>query len=433
MQLSTEQTRIWRPFTQMKTAAESLKVQSGQGIMLQLEDGREVMDMISSWWVNIHGHGNPVIAEAIHAQALKCEQVIFADFVHDPALELTERLEKLLPEGLSHFFFSDNGSTAVEVSLKMSLQYWQNQGEKQRTRFVAFEGAYHGDTVGAMSVSAESGFNNLFQSLMFEVDRVPYPETHDGDEGIEEREQEVLKRLQELLSSGQHAGVIIEPLVQGAGGMRCCRPEFLRDLEQLVRNSGSLLIYDEVMTGFGRTGEWFASRKSKSSPDIICLSKGITGGTLPLSVTVCKDQVYDAFYSDDPHKAFYHGHSFTANPLGCAAANASLQLLEENQEMFRQIEGWHRAELQKLSGHPRIQRQRTCGTIAAMDLVTEKGSGYFNPIGKQLQKLCFDNGVYLRPLGSVLYLLPPYCITKTQLEEAYAVITHCLETLNTFE
>lgn len=421
---------IWRPFTQMKTAPHPPKVVKGEGIWLELEDGRRIMDCISSWWVTIHGHAHPALAEALYAQATKLEQVIFANFTHEPAEQLAHKLLTHLPPSLTRVFFSDNGSTAVEVALKMAYQYWQNQGETERTRFIGFAGGYHGDTIGAMSIGQSSTWWQTFQPLLFKTDIVPFPATFDGDEQVAEKEAETLDKIKFLLSQEAHAGIVIEPLVQGAAGMRMCRPEFLQALSQLAREFGVLLIYDEVMTGFGRTGDLFACLKSATSPDILCLSKGLSGGCLPLAVTLATEAIYQAFYSDDATKAFYHGHSYTGNPLACATAVASLELLEQPPQAFRSMESLHRRYLEQyLQGHPKIEQIRTCGTIAAMEVITSESDGYFNTIAPRLKTQFLEAGFLLRPLGNTIYLMPPYCITPNELESIYQVISSVLDNL----
>lgn len=421
---------IWRPFTQMKTAPHPPKVIKGEGIWLELADGRRIMDCISSWWVTIHGHAHPALAEALYEQANKLEQVIFAGFTHEPAEQLAQKLLTHLPTSLTRIFFSDNGSTAVEVALKMAYQYWQNQGETKRTRFIGFAGGYHGDTIGAMSLGQSSTWWQTFQPLLFETDIVPFPATFDGDDNVAEKEAETLDKIKFLLSQESHAGIVIEPLVQGAAGMRICRPQFLQALQKLASEFGVLLIYDEVMTGFGRTGELFACLKSATSPDILCLSKGLSGGCLPLAVTLATEAIYQIFYSDDATKAFYHGHSYTGNPLACATALASLKLLEQPQQTFRVMESWHRRYLQQyLQGHPKVEQIRTCGTIAALEVITPESDSYFNTIAPQLKSQFLEAGFLLRPLGNTLYLMPPYCITSDELESIYQVISSVLDTL----
>ena len=420
---------VWHPFTQAQTAPDPIPITSAKGIRLYAEDGREFLDLISSWWVNLHGHAHPTIAAAIAKQAHTLEQVIFAGFTHQPAAQLAHELVQRLPAGLTRVFFSDDGSTAVEVALKMALQYWRNQGEAQRARFLAFEGGYHGDTVGAMSVGRGSDFFSTYGSLLFEVGLLPYPQTWDGDADVVSKEQAALAVLDAYLA--QHgetlAGVIIEPLVQGAAGMRMCRPEFLQQLAAKLRAAGILLIFDEVMTGFGRTGAMFAAIKAQVMPDLICLSKGLTAGFLPMSVTVASEAIYAAFLGENFDRALIHGHSFTANPLGCAAALASLQVFEDEQTLAKlpQIEVWHRQGLAQLAGHPAVQHVRVTGTIAAFDVVTTD-AGYTSAVGAQLKAFFHERGLLLRPLGNVVYLLPPYCVTQDELALAYQTIGEAL-------
>ncbi|MBD2036358.1 adenosylmethionine--8-amino-7-oxononanoate transaminase [Leptolyngbya sp. FACHB-321] len=410
---------IWYPYTQAKTAPEPLKVKAAQGAWLELETGERILDCISSWWVNLHGHAHPKIAEAIFQQAKHLEHVIFAGFTHDPAEQLAEKLVSRLPSSLSRVFYSDNGSTAVEVALKMAYQYWTNQGQPRST-FLAFEGAYHGDTFGAMAVGARSLFSQAFAPLLFEVEFVPYPIAHSDAALATATEQTILDEIaQKLSESGdRYAGIIIEPLVQGASGMRMGRSQFLQQLQELAYAHNTLLIFDEVMTGFGRTGDWFACTKTRVEPDILCLSKGITGGFLPLSVTVCSEAIYNAFYSDDPLQTLYHGHSYAANPLGCAAGLASLELMVEHEPAFQQMEAKHRQHLAALSDHPRLTNLRVTGTIAAMDIITDQ-PGYLSQLSIDIRHRSIAQGLLLRPLGNVLYLMPPYCITDDELAFIY--------------
>ncbi len=422
---------IWQPYTQMKNSAPPLKVLRGQGVMLELEDGRQIMDCISSWWVTIHGHSHPVLANALYQQAQQLEHVIFAGFTHEPAEQLARKLLTHLPKSLTRVFFSDNGSTAVEVALKMAYQYWCNRGETQRTTFISFEGGYHGDTLGAMSIGG-SPWCPTFQPLMFPTDLVPFPDTFDDDPSVEACEANTLEAIAHLLKQNpdRYAGIFIEPLVQGVAGMRLCRPQFLQALELIAHQAGVLLIYDEVMTGFGRTGNFFACLKSATSPDILCLSKGLSGGCLPLAVTLATEDIYSAFYSDDVNKTFFHGHSYTGNPLACATGLASLELLEQNPESFQAMEHQHRCYLEKwLWGHPKVERLRTCGTIAAMEIKTDSQSSYFNSIGSILRTRFLQEGLLLRPLGNTLYLMPPYCITSSELEFIYQTIRRVLDDL----
>jgi adenosylmethionine-8-amino-7-oxononanoate aminotransferase len=418
---------IWYPFTILKNAPEPIKVVKGEGLWLELEDGRRIMDAISSWWVNIHGHAHPDIADAIYRQARQLEHVIFANFTHNPAEKVAELVTDALPGSLNRVFFSDDGSTAVEVAMKMAYQYWKNLGEDRKT-FICFEGAYHGDTFGAMSAGARSVFSDVFKELLFDVEFLPYPSTWLGDDRIEHKEDAIIHRLEDMLTrnQGQYAGILIEPLVQGAGGMRMCREQFLQRLRRVSRQHETLLLFDEVMTGFGRTGDWFACRRAGVQPDIICLAKGLTGGFLPLSITVCSDQIYETFNSSDPAKTFWHGHSYTANPLGCAAAVASFELMHEHEPVFTEMEEWHLANLKRLQHHPGIKHQRVMGTIAAMDIQTDGEDGYLNKISDKIKRRCVDERILLRPLGNVLYLMPPYCTTRDELDLMYEIIERLL-------
>ncbi len=418
---------LWHPFTILKDAPEPLKVKSGKGAWLTLEDGREVLDAISSWWVNIHGHTHPEIADAIYEQAKTLEHVIFAGFTHDPAEQLAEQLVQKLPRNLNRVFYSDNGSTAVEVGMKLAYQFWKNKGEERKT-FICFEGAYHGDTFGAMSAGERSVFTDVFKDLLFDVEVLPFPETWMDDKKRGEKEDKVIDQLETLLSKNPdtYAGILMEPLVQGAGGMRMCSEEFLQKLHWVNRQFDVLLIFDEVMTGFGRTGDYFACKKAHVEPDIICLSKGISGGFMPLAATVCSDEIYQTFNSPDPIKTFWHGHSYTANPLGCAAGIASMRILER-EEAFKKIEAIHSKEIENLRFHPKLEHFRITGTIAAMDIKNKEETGYFNSAAKKIKETCIEHHVLLRPLGNVLYLMPPYCITEEELTSVYEAIVRIID------
>ena len=416
---------LWHPTTQVAVAPEPLRVVSARGCLLELDDGRQLIDAISSWWVTLHGHSEPSIAAAIGRQALQLEQVIFANFSHPPAETLATRLSALT--GLERLFFSDNGSTAVEVALKIAWQWWRNQGSERR-QLIAFEGAYHGDTFGAMALGDRSLFTAPYDELLCDVARIPWPHTHWGDGDVEQREAAALEQLEQALRTPT-AALIVEPLIQGASGMRLVRPSFLRAVAERVQASGALLIADEVMTGFGRTGALFACQRAGIQPDLMALSKGLTGGFLPMGVTMASERLYQGFISDTPAHTFFHGHSFTANPLGCAAALASLDLLQHNPERYQQFEARHRPALEQLSNHPRVKQVRCLGTMAAFEL--EAGAtSYLNPVGRQIQRLCLEQGVFLRPLGNVVYLLPPLSISDSQLERCYDALAAALQQLS---
>lgn len=421
---------IWHPFTQEKMADLPIAITRGSGTYLYDEQQRVYLDLISSWWVNLHGHAQPQIAKAIYEQACQLEHVIFAGFTHEPAITLCEKIQALLANHLQRFFFSDNGSTAVEVALKMAYQYWSNQNETQRTLFLSFDGAYHGDTFGAMAVGKGSGFHEHFQKLFFNVMTIPYPATWQDDADIVQKEAHALQALQDILQqhASKIAAFIAEPLLQGASGMRLCRPSFLQQVIDLLRTHNILIIFDEVMTGFGRTGTHFAYTQIQREPDILCLSKGLSGGFLPLALTISTEEIYQAFLGDHFDRAFAHGHSYTANPLGCAAALASLELLlkADTQQAIQIISTTQKNCLNQLKNNlPNLKSLRQLGTMAAFNLFSEE-TNYHHPLVSQLKKQFLDHGLLIRPLGNTIYFLPPYCITKAQLETAYATVTDIL-------
>jgi len=414
---------IWPPFTQIKKNRGQIEVSNGKDASIFTKDpDNELIDGISSWWVTLHGHSNKYIAKAIAEQANTLEQIIFADFLHPQAKRLSERLSSLTK--LERLFFSDNGSTAVEVALKIAYQWWQNKGAG-RNQIIAFDGAYHGDTFGAMALGERNIFNASFEKLMFPVKRAPWPSTWIDDENIEAKEDNALKILIELLQKPT-AAVILEPLLQGAGGMNIVRPEFINKVAKTVKDHDSLLIADEVLTGFGRTGSLFAFQQANIKPDLMAISKGLTAGFLPMGITLVKEEIFQSFISESPEKTFWHGHSFTANPLGCAAANASLDLLESDPSKYLNFEEKHLIFLEKFKHLSSIKRIRVCGTIAAFDLQIGNDSGYLNDIGKKIKSLAIEKGLFIRPLGNVIYLLPPLCITEKQLEKSYEIIYEIL-------
>ena len=388
---------IWHPFTQAALDPSPIEVERAQGVYIYTRDGRKLIDGISSWWVNIHGHAHPRIASAIAEQAARLEHVIFAGFTHEPAQRLAAKLRTVVPSGLSHIFFSDNGSTAVEVAIKMAVQYWKNRGDTQREKIVALEHAYHGDTAGAMSLNADSPFTDAFRSLRFPVLRAHSAYCYRCPVGKEwdSCEIECLDPFEEMLEerSGEIAAMIIEPLVQAAGGMIIHPPEYIAATSKLCRQHDVLLIADEVFTGFGRTGTMFACERVGITPDIMCLSKGLTGGFLPFSATLCSYQVYDAFNVPDRTRTFFHGHSYTGNPIGCAAAIASLEIFETEPvfDRIRTIERIHRERLPLLAGQELVGDLRMIGTVAAIELKTED-AGYLSEIRPTLYNYFIDNG-----------------------------------------
>ncbi len=418
---------IWPPFTQIKTNKPQIEITHGKDSLIFTKNPeRTLIDGISSWWVTLHGHSNEYISEAISKQARQIEQIIFADFLHPQAKLLSERLSSFT--NLERLFFSDNGSTAVEVALKIAYQWWQNNGEL-RHQIIAFEGAYHGDTFGAMALGERNIFNESFEKLMFPVQRVPWPSTWIEDQNVEIKEANAIEKLAKLLEKPTVA-VILEPILQGAGGMNMVRPEFISKVSELVKANNSLLIADEVLTGFGRCGYLFAFQKANIKPDLIALSKGLTGGFLPMGITLAKESIFQSFISESPEKTFWHGHSFTANPLGCAAANASLDLLEKNPSKYLDFESRHYSLIKKLKSISSVKRIRICGTIVAFELDVKHNSGYLNSIGKVIKQNAIDKGLFIRPLGNVIYLLPPLSITDYQLEKSYEIIIEIIRNLN---
>ena len=417
---------LWPPFTQIATSKPQGKINKGIGALLIPDNGPPLIDAISSWWVTLHGHSNPYIGKAIASQALELEQVIFADFSHPQAERIATRLSKAT--GLDRLFFSDNGSTAVEVALKIAFQWWRNQGDS-RHQIIAFEGAYHGDTFGAMAVGERNLFSEPFEEMLFPVKRVPWPANWWGNTEVEKNEEEAIKKLEQLLETPTVA-VILESLVQGAGGMAMVRPEFLKKVEKKVRQANTLLITDEVMSGFGRCGSLFAFQKASLKPDLIALSKGLTGGFLPMGVTMATEAIYQGFVGEDPKLTLWHGHSFTANPLGCAAANASLDLLEQNPKVYESFESRHLPLLTDLAKSSKIVKPRITGTISAFDIKVDTNNGYFNSLGKIVKAKAIENGVFIRPLGNIIYFLPPLCITDDELEKCYSVIKQAIKSLD---
>lgn len=414
--LALDERFVWHPYTQHGVAGPPVPIVRGAGAYLWDAEGNRLLDAVSSWWVNLHGHAHPAIADAVADQARTLEQVIFAGFTHEPAARLAAELVDVLPPGLTRIFYSDDGSTAVEAALKMALQSWRHRGER-RTLVAALENAYHGDTFGAMSASARGVFTEAFAEQLFEVARLPDP-----------TEGDTLAALDRLLEArgGELAAVIVEPLLLAAGGMRMYGEDVLRGIRARTAAAGVPLIADEVATGFGRTGPLFACERAGVAPDLLCMSKGVTGGFLPLGVTAATEEMFDLFRSEDRRRTFFHGHSFTGSPLACAAARASLRLLDDACARRRaEIEAAHRAGLARLACHPRVSSPRVLGTVAAFEL--RAAAGYLSPVGAEVAAYARGEGVLLRPLGNVVYLLPPYCVTPAEVEGVYAMIERFLE------
>lgn len=409
----------WHPYTQMKTT-EHIPIVRGEGAYIYDANGARYIDAVSSWWVTLHGHAHPYIAEKVSAQLSTLEQVIFAGFTHLNAIELSERLLAILPSNQDKVFYSDNGSTAIEVAIKMCLQYHFNKG-KAKKKILAFRNAYHGDTFGAMSVSGRGIWTDPFADHLFEVLFIDAPTA----DNLETNQKYIEEHLHDI------ACFIYEPLVQGAAGMLMHKAEDLSQLMSFCKSKGVLLIQDEVFVGFGRTGQLFAANYLTETPDIMCFSKGLTGGTMPLGVTSCTREIYDAFYADDKTKALFHGHSFTASPLACAAALASMDLLlmQETQDKISRICAQHSDFLSQLKGHPKIKDVRQQGTILALEWKVESDSSYFSELRDQLYPYFLSKGILLRPLGNIIYLVPPYCILEEDLQYIYKEILTALELL----
>ncbi|HEY6451681.1 MAG TPA: adenosylmethionine--8-amino-7-oxononanoate transaminase [Steroidobacteraceae bacterium] len=405
---------IWHPFMQHAVEPAPRKLVRAEGAYLTTADGQRILDAISSWWVITHGHRHPHIVAAIRAEAERLDQVIFAEFTHEPAEALAAKLLAVAPAGLAHVFFSDSGSTSVEVALKMALGFWKHGGEP-RSRIIVMEHAYHGDTIGAMSVGARGVFNAAYEPLLFEVARIPFPRAG--------READTLAALEAACRTGDAAALILEPLVLGGGGMRMYSPAVLASLRRICAAHGVLFIADEVMTGWGRTGTRFACEQAGISPDIACYSKGLTGGSLPLAVTLCRHEIFAAHYSEDRRRTFFHSSSFTANPIACAAALANLEVWEREPVMQRiqTLAARQAAQLERIRDHPNIENVRRTGTIAALDL-RAPDPGYLAAIGPRLRAHFRAAGVLLRPLGNTLYVLPPYCVSAGDLDMIYDAI-----------
>ena len=428
---------VWHPFTQHALSGEPPLVLRGEGAWLEVahsgfadprasyatspvggadapsgEGNGRLLDAISSWWVITHGHRHPRIVEAIKRQIDQLDQVIFANFTHQPAEDLARGLIDIAPKGLAHVFYSDSGSTAVEVALKMALGFWKNQNIA-RSRIIALEHAYHGDTIGTMSAGARGVFNAAYEPLLFDVARLPFPQPG--------RERETLDALEQAAKDA--AALIVEPLILGAGGMLIYPADVLRDMAAICRRHGTLFIADEVMTCFGRTGSLFACDQAAVTPDIMCLAKGLTGGSIPLAATLCSAEIFDAHYSTDRSRTFFHSSSFTANPMACAAARANLEIWKNEPvtERIAALGALQEERLRALRGDPRFENVRRLGTIAAMDLKVPD-PGYLAGIGLELMAFFQERGVLLRPLGNTIYVMPPYCITAAEVDLVYDAI-----------
>jgi adenosylmethionine-8-amino-7-oxononanoate aminotransferase len=410
----------WHPYTQHQTTGALPVIAKGEGALLWDVNGTEFIDAIASWWVNPYGHSNRIIADAIYKQLTTLEHVLFGGFTHEPVVHLAERLMAILPNNQKKIFYSDNGSTAVEVALKAALQFFYNKGEK-RTKIIAFEDAFHGDTFGAMAASGISFFTEAFQGSLIDVVRIPVPTV-----GNEAKSKQA---LQTALNTKDCAAFIFEPLCQGAAGMVMYAPEILEELLLLCKEHQVFTIADEVMTGFGKTGKNFACDYLQTPPDMMCLSKALTGGTIPMALTTFTQEIFDGFLDKDVNKALFHGHTFTANPTGCAAALASLNLLQ-SAEMQANIQRVNQRQLQfqeHIKNHPKVKTTRVLGVIFALEIKTQNQESYYGTLRNKLYDFFLKNGVIMRPVGNIVYILPPYVITNDQLEKVYQVVENALE------
>ena len=418
--------KIWLPFTQMKLAKPLPTAVWAKGSRIHLQNGQSIIDAISSWWVITFGHCEPALVKALQKQAQKMDQVLFANFSHAPAQNLIKELKTLLPKELSYVFFSDNGSTAVECALKMALQSFRQKNQAQRKHFISFKHSYHGDTVGAMSVSGRSLFTHPYKDMLFSVIQAKQGRLSSDPVSAYLADFET-----KLKNHHKHlAGVIIEPFIQGAGGMIIWPKEALQEICFLSKKKGLYLIFDEVMTGFGRTGEIFAFQKLGITPDLLCLSKGLTGGFLPLALTVANQEIYNSFLSEDKKKLFFHGHSFTGNPLSCAVATASLKQIKQKKwkNQWQRIAKFHQKKIKALRGHKNLVDIRGLGVVVALELKL-KHKGYATFFAEQFSQKALKQGVFLRPLGNIVYILPPYCISNRELEQVWCVIEKELNTI----
>lgn len=418
--LERHQKHVWPPFGPLVGGFETLPIKKADGVYLYTEDNRKILDAISSWWVNIHGHSNPEIAEAIYQQAKSLDHIIFSGFTHEPAVELAEKVLQLMPSNHEKVFFSDNGSTAVEISLKIAIQYFKNIGKK-KAKIIAIEGAYHGDTFGNMSLAGKSAFYSPFHDYLFEVVQLPFP--------TEDNESEVIELFQNTAKNGDVCAFVFEPLIQGASGMRVYSASILSKLLAISEENEIVTIADEVMTGFGRTGKNFAFDHLSNKPDIVALSKGLTGGILPLALTSCSSKIVEAFRNNDADKTFWHGHSFTGNPISCACALKSMEIFlrKETQDNIARIQNSHKNIKERFLNHPKIQNVYHIGTILSISIKTGTETGYFNSLREFLYDFFLKRNVLLRPLGNTVYIIPPYIITNEELEIIYKYIFDALD------
>jgi len=416
--IKRDQKHIWHPLTQHKLHPEAKPIVRAKGALLYDEEGKDYVDAISSWYTAMYGHCNDFIIERAHKQMQQLDQIIFSGFTHEPAVELSEKLMAILPANQQKLMFNDNGSTATEIGIKMALQYHHNKGQNRKT-LLAFEEGFHGDTLGAMSVSGLSVYNGPFEEFFIDVKRIPLP---DG-----ENIPQILKAINDFHEESPLAGFIYEPLVQGAAGMKMYQAQHLEPILKKCKELGIITIADEVMTGFGKTGSFFASDHISTKPDVICLSKALTAALVPMGITTCTQEIYDAFYDDDLGKGLFHAHTYSANPIACATAIAGIELLQsdEIQQNIKAITGWHQEFARELEGHPKVRVTRQQGIIFALELDVEMER--YGNLRYQIYEFCMAEGVYLRPLGATIYILAPYVTTREQMDRVYAAIRKVLD------
>ncbi len=409
---------IWHPLTQHKVHPYAMPIVKAKGAVLYGENGKEYIDAVSSWYTAMYGHCNNFIIERAHKQMQQLDQIIFSGFTHEPAVELSEKLMAILPKNQAKLMFNDNGSTATEIGIKMALQYHHNKRNNRKT-MLAFENGFHGDTLGAMSVSGLSVYNGPFEEFFIDVKRIPLPNG--------ENESEILREIDAFHAESPLAGFIYEPLVQGAAGMKMYDAVHLEPVLKKCQKLNIITIADEVMTGFGKTGSFFASDHIETKPDVICLSKALTAGLVPMGITTCTQDIFDAFYDDDISKGLFHAHTYSANPIACATAIAGIELLQsdEIQQNIKEIEAWHREFALEIKEHPKVRSTRQQGVIFALDLnITMERYG---DLRYKIFDFCMKEGVFLRPLGETIYILAPFITTKNQMEKIYDVIKKVLE------
>lgn len=413
---------VWHPFTQHFTAEEPLPIVKAEGVYLYDADGKSYIDANASWWVNTHGHAHPYIGEAMAKQFKEVDHIVFAGTTHPKAAELAERITKVLPDHFQKVFFSDNGSTAVEIALKMVMQFWYNKGVDKK-RFLAIKGSYHGDTFGAMSLGARGYFNRPFEPYFFDADFLEFP--------TKDNQEEMLERAKTFFETGEFAGMIVEPLIQGAAGMRMYDVAFLDALTKLAKENDVMVIFDEVMTGFGKTGKLFAMDHCEYKPDFVAMSKGLTAGVMALGLTVTTNEVFDAFLGEETTKALLHGHSFTANPIACAVACANLDLFEreETWKGIEQLVEWNAEFAKELASRKVVKNIRQSGAILAFEVDSGEATGYFSDVKTAAYQYFLERGVLLRPLGNVLFVNPPFCITREEYMKVKEAIDSFLDEL----